>query len=112
MTSFLCSTALRLLGTGYLFLIQPGPGGELARTTTPGGVECIVSQKWNGWTNGGEPYTVWMNSRAPGGKWRWHYIDHEASRWPDATLRYDAASDSITVKSAGREMRKVSLKAE
>lgn len=110
MISSLCNIGFRILGTGWILVIQPGTGGELARMKTPAGVECVVSQRWNGWDNGGEPYTVWMTSRTPDGESRWHYIDHEASRWPGAALSYDAATDTITVKSAGREMRRLPLR--
>ena len=66
--------------TGYLVVRNMGPGGDgvVARIETADGVECMVTQTWNGWT---EPYQVSFYSRPEGGEWGWCYIDHESMRW-------------------------------
>ena len=90
----------------YWMLIQPGRGGVLARSTSPDGTECLVAQTWNGWDNGGEPYTVSFYSRQAGGPWRWQYLDHEARRWPDCRLDFRASDRSVRVVS-GEKLKQV-----
>ena len=66
--------------------VAPGGDGVLAKVVTTEGVECLVTQTWNGWT---EPYTVSFYSRAKGGDWGWCYVDHESDRWWDCELVED-----------------------
>ena len=81
-----------------VFVIQPGSSGVVASLRLPDGSEYMVTQRCN-WS--AEPYTVAFYMRSPGGKWGWCYIDHEANRWRDVTMTYDADSDSITVLKGG-----------
>ena len=105
--------AVLLIGTAgfYLLLVQPGKGGILARATAGDGTELLVTQSWNGWDNGGEPYTVSFYSREPGGTWLWQYLDHEARRWPDCRLEFVAGSRSVRVSSAGELKQTIDLDA-
>lgn len=102
---------LSVLAAGgfYLLLVQPGKGGVLARSATPDGTELLVTQEWNGWDIGGEPYTVSFYSKKPGGPWLWQYLDHEARRWPDCRLQHDPGSRSVQVFSGGQLKETIDL---
>ncbi|WP_193214608.1 hypothetical protein [Luteolibacter marinus] len=78
-------------------LVQPGTDDVLARVTLADGTECLVTQSWNGWDNGGEPYTVDFYSRKPGGPWLWQYLDHEARRWGSCRIVPGPAEHSVKV---------------
>jgi hypothetical protein len=87
--------------TGYLVVRSMGPGGDgvVARAVTSEGIECLVTQEWNGWT---EPYTVSFYSRPEGGDWGWNYIDHESLRWSSCELVEDPGSGIVRVMEGGR----------
>lgn len=108
-----CLVAVLLAGVAgfYLLLVQPGRGGILARATAGDGTELLVTQSWNGWGNGGEPYTVSFYSRKPGGPWLWQYLDHEARRWPDCRLEIVPGSRAVRVSSSGELKRTIDLDA-
>lgn len=103
---FIQSALLVLLacaaGVVGLFFYHCGPGGSeiLDQVKLPDGSEYKISQSYNGWTTG-EPYTVSFYSKDPGQDWNWHYVDHEADRWRDVSITYDAASDTIIVTQRG-----------
>ena len=79
--------------------MQPGGSGVLASLRLPDGSEYMVTQRCN-WSPG-EPYTIAFYMRAANGPWGWCYIDHEADRWHNVAMAYDATSDTITVTERG-----------
>jgi hypothetical protein len=79
--------------------VAPGGDGVLAKVVTTEGVECLVIQTWNGWT---EPYTVSFYSRAKGGDWGWCYVDHESDRWWNCELVEDVDKGVVRVLERGR----------
>ena len=81
-----------------LWVVQPGTSGVVAALRLPDGSEYMVTQRCN-WNL--EPYTVSFYMRSTGGPWGWCYIDHQADRWWNAALTYDAASDVVTVTERG-----------
>jgi hypothetical protein len=89
-----------ILAVGGLFLaiVQPGGSGVLASLRLPDGAEYMVTQHCN-WS--GEPYTVSFFMRAAGKPWGWCYIDHQAMRWRNVVMTYNAALDIITVTERG-----------
>src|SRR5688572_4253487 len=89
-----------LLGSGVIFLaiVQPGGSGVLASLRLPDGSEYMITQRCN-WSF--EPYTVSFFMRSPGEAWGWCYVDHEASRWKDVEMTYDAAADVILIAERG-----------
>lgn len=93
----------------YLLIVQPGPGGVLAYEKALDGSDLLVTQKWNGWGNGGEAYTISYYSRLPGGPWMWQYIDHEAGRWRDCRIERDDALNQLRVLSNGELKRVVEI---
>jgi hypothetical protein len=82
----------------FVIYIQPGSSGVVASLRLPDGSEYMVTQRCN-WSL--EPYTVAFYMRAPGGKWGWCYIDHQANRWRDVAMKYNATSDVVTVTKRG-----------
>ncbi len=89
------SSALVLVGALAVVRANgPGGSGVLARLSLQDGSEYLLTQRWNDWT---EPYTVAFWFRQPGGDWGWCYIDHEASRWRNASLRHDVPGQSVQV---------------
>jgi len=98
-----------LIAYFYLLIIQPGSSGILAHAKAPDGSECMVIQKWNGWDNGGEPYTVSFYSRRPGEAWAWQYIDHEARRWSKCGLSIDDGSTRAEIAGGDGETRFLEL---
>ncbi len=82
----------------FLLVGQPGASGVVASLRLSDGSEYMVTQRFN-WSM--EPYTVAFFMRSDGGPWGWCYIDHEASRWRDVAMSYDAASDAIVVTERG-----------
>jgi hypothetical protein len=82
----------------FFLIIEPGSSGVVASLRLPDGSEYMVTQRCN-WSP--EPYTVAFYMRSPGGKWGWCYIDHEANRWRDVAMTYDATSDVVTVTKRG-----------
>ena len=87
-----------LLGLAFLAIVQPGGDGVLGTVRTPDGSEYVVEQTCN-WSI--EAYTVSFYMRSPDGQWGWCYVDHEASRWKDVEVTYDAASDHIVISERG-----------
>src|SRR3954466_7624940 len=83
----------------FVVVIQPGSSGVLASLRLADGSEYMVTQRCN-WSPG-EPYTVAFYMRAANGPWGWCYIDHEADRWHNVAMAYDATSDTITVTERG-----------
>ena len=82
-------------------VIQPWRGGLVASGTSPDATQCVVTQSWNGW--GGEFYTVRLHARKPGEEWRWHYIDHEATRWRKCKMTFsEDGSRLFTVGGDGK----------
>ena len=94
----LCIIVCTLIAV-ILFIVQPGPSGVVASLRLPDGSEYMVTQRFN-WN--AEPYTVAFYMRSAGGPWGWCYIDHQAMRWHDVSISYDADSDIITVTERGR----------
>ena len=95
--------AVLLLGAGALFLaiVQPGGDGVLTSLRLSDGSEYLVTQRCN-WS--GEPYTVAFYMRRTAGEpWGWCYIDHQASRWWNVSMRHDPQSDRIIVTKRGEE---------
>ena len=90
-----------IIGCAALFcaLVKPGGSGVLASLRLPDGSEYMVTQRCN-WSPG-EPYTVAFYMRAANGPWGWCYIDHEADRWHNVAMTYDATSDTIAVTERG-----------
>lgn len=84
--------------TIFLYHTAPGGGGTLAHLELPDGSEYKVTQRYN-WSM--EPYTVSFFMRSKGGNWGWFYIDHEADRWRNVNITYDASTDIILVKKSG-----------
>ncbi len=82
----------------FLAIVQPGGSGSLASIELPDGSAYRVGQRCN-WSV--EPYTVSFNMRSSNGEWGWCYIDHQANRWRDVTLSYDATADVVTVLEQG-----------
>lgn len=82
----------------FILIAQPGSSGVVASLRLADGSEYMVTQRCN-WS--AEPYTVAFYMRSPGGKWGWCYMDHEANRWRDVALTYDATSDVVTVTKRG-----------
>ena len=82
----------------FVVIIQPGPSGVVASLRLADGSEYMVTQRFN-WSL--EPYTVSFYMRPAGGKWGWCYIDHQAMRWWNVRMSYDAASDVVTVTKGG-----------
>lgn len=70
----------------------------LAHLELPDGSEYKVTQRYN-WSM--EPYTVSFFMRSNGGNWGWFYIDHEADRWRNVNITYDASTDIILVTKSG-----------
>jgi hypothetical protein len=89
---------LLIVAALFTRFIQPGSSGVVASLRLPDGSEYMVTQRCN-WSP--EPYTVAFYMRSPGGKWGWCYIDHQANRWRDVAMTYDAASDIVTVTKRG-----------
>lgn len=97
--SIWCCLAFAIIVSGFfLAVVQPGGSGKLASIQLPDGSEYKVTQQCN-WSI--EPYTVSFYMRPPNGEWGWCYIDHQAKRWRDVDLGYDAASDVVTVTERG-----------
>ena len=88
-----------LIALAFLAIVQPGGSGVIASKILPDGSEYKVVQTCN-WSV--EPYTVSFYMRSPGQKWGWCYMDHEASRWWDASLSYDPNEDMIVVTEGGK----------
>jgi hypothetical protein len=63
------------------------------------GSEYMITQDGCDWKP--EPYTVSFYMRPAGGKWGWCYIDHQANRWREVAINYDAASEVVTVTKGG-----------
>jgi len=82
----------------FLWVVQPGPSGVVASLRLADGSEYMVTQRCN-WS--AEPYTVEFFMRPVGGAWGWCYIDHEACRWRDVTMTWDAAVDTVVVTERG-----------
>jgi hypothetical protein len=80
------------------YLCGPGDSGVLGEIKLADGSEYRITQKFN-WS--AEPYTVSFYMRKGDGPWGWCYIDHEAWRWRDVVMTYDAASDSVIVTERG-----------
>lgn len=76
----------------------PGGSGVLSRLSLQDESEYLLTQEWNGWV---EPYTVAFWFRQRGGEWGWCYVDHEASRWRNASLWHDVERQSIQVLREG-----------
>ena len=74
-----------------------GPGGDatLAELTSAEGRDFKVVQKHNG--SFAEPYTLGFYHRANGGEWKWKYLDHEATRWSEATIVWDDAKHCVDI---------------
>lgn len=91
--------ALVAVPISYL-LYHGGPGGSgtLAHLELPDRSEYKVSQSYN-WSS--EPYAVSFYMRSKGGNWGWCYIDHEATRWREVEMTYDAAAAIIQVTESG-----------
>jgi|TARA_B110000914_G_C15231390_1_gene339783 hypothetical protein len=87
-----------IIVVAFLAIIQPGGDGVLGRIKTQDGSEYLVEQSCN-W--GFEPYTVSFYMSDPDGNWGWCYIDHEASRWKDVEVSYDAHSNQVIVTEKG-----------
>lgn len=96
--SIIFGVLLAIVAGLFLLIIQPGSSGVLASLCLADGSEYMVTQRCN-WSV--EPYTVAFYMRPPGGKWGWCYIDHEANRWRDIAMTYDASSDTVTVTKRG-----------
>lgn len=97
--SLWCGIAFIIAISGLFFaMIQPGGSGLLASIQLPDGSEYRVTQRCN-WS--AEPYTVSFYMRSPKGDWGWCYIDHQANRWRDVALTYDATSNVVTVTERG-----------
>jgi len=82
-----------------VLVLQPGSSGVVAHGDSPRGVRYVITQQWNGWDNGGEPYTVRLYARPPHEKWQAYYIDHEARRWQDCSVRF--SNDGNTLEMTG-----------
>jgi hypothetical protein len=89
---------LLIVAALFVMVVQPGSSGVVTSLRLTDGSEYMVTQRCN-W--GPEPYTVGFYMRSPGGKWGWCYIDHEANRWRDVAMTYDATSDVVTVTKRG-----------
>lgn len=89
---------LILVIAAFVIVVQPGSSGVVASLRLADGSEYMVVQRCN-WSP--EPYTVAFFMRAPGGRWGWCYIDHEANRWRDVSMTYDPESDVITITRQG-----------
>lgn len=76
----------------------PGGNGVLASLDLPDGKRYKISQHYN-WST--EPYTVSFFMDEGTGKWTWHYVDHEAIRWRNVAMTYDAAGDRVVVTEHG-----------
>lgn len=83
---------------GFVVIVQPGTSGVVASLRLPDGAQYMVTQRCN-W--GPEPYTVAFYMRSPGEKWGWCYIDHQANRWHNVTMTYDANRDVVTITEQG-----------
>jgi hypothetical protein len=94
----ICGALLLIVAALFVIIIQPGRSGVMASLRLADGSQYMVTQRCN-WSP--EPYTVAFYMRPSGGKWGWCYINHEANRWRDVTLTYDANSDVITVTKRG-----------
>lgn len=95
---WILASFILLLFAAYLAFVQPGGSGVIASLRLPDGSEYMVTQRCN-W--GLEPYTVAFYMRAPGDRWGWCYIDHEAMRWRDVVMSYDTTADTIVVTERG-----------
>lgn len=82
----------------------PLPDGPVVRLTTPDGVECVVSRRWNGWDSLSEPYTLTFYSRVGQGAWKAQYVDHEALRYPTPRMRYDELTGRIEIRRSGQPL--------
>ena len=82
----------------FLLVVQPGTSGVVASLRLPDGSEYLVTQRCN-WSL--EPYTVEFFMRPAGGPWGWCYVDHQASRWRQVAMTWDAASDTVVVTERG-----------
>ena len=81
-----------------VIVVQPGTSGTVASLSVDDGSEYRVTQRCN-WS--AEPYTVAFYMRSPGGRWGWCYMDHQANRWWDVAMTYDATADVVTVTKRG-----------
>ena len=82
----------------FLYLTSPGGSGVMASLELPDDTKYKISQQYN-WSS--EPYTVSFFMDEGSGKWRWHYVDHEASRWKNVVMTYDSAGDRVVVTEQG-----------
>lgn len=95
----IASLFLLILGGSWVARnVGPGGDGVLATVKLADGTECALTQEWNGWGSWAEPYTVsfWVRQR-PEDPWGWCYLDHEATRWRDASLRQDGDRSDVLV---------------
>jgi hypothetical protein len=89
------------------FEVRPYQSGIVAHRTAPDGTQAVVSQTWNGWSF--EWYTVRLHARKPGGGWKWHYIDHEASRWSGCKLRFSEDNRTLFLSGGDGQPRSFDL---
>ena len=84
--------------TYFLYHCSPGGSGVLASLELQDGKKYKISQQFN-WST--EPYTVRFFMDEGSGKWSGHYVDHEACRWRNVVMTYDAAGDRVIVTQQG-----------
>ena len=70
----------------------------MASLELPDGTKYKISQNYN-WSS--EPYTVRFFIDEGTGKWSSHYVDHQAFRWRNVVMTYDAAGDRVVVTEQG-----------
>lgn len=80
------------------YYTSPGGSGVLASLKLPDGTKYRISQRYN-WSS--EPYTVSFFMDEGNGQWTWHYVDHEAMRWRNVAMTYDADGDRVVVTEQG-----------
>ena len=92
-------TLLVIVAALFLIVVQPGSSGVAASLRLPDGSEYMVTQRCN-WSV--EPYTISFYMRSPGKPWGWCYMNHQANRWRNVQMTYDAAKDVITITERGK----------
>ncbi|WP_367871702.1 hypothetical protein [Luteolibacter sp. Populi] len=89
--------------------IQPWRSGVVASGTSPDGTACVVSQRWNGWDDFSEPYTVRLYARRTEGEWQCYYIDHEAMRWKSCKMTFSEDGSRLFIVGGDGKRRSFDL---
>ena len=82
---------IAFLGIGGIF---PGGDGVVARETLADGTAIQIVQRY---ASGDIGYEVGFYFKPPNEEWGWCYLDHEDTQWRKGRIKFDAATDTVSV---------------